>query len=120
MGGFTEQKYHAGVRIARLLNWQERLSALRDISQWELALLVGLDILQTAQSSSSGVPHEDVQRVWRGEGRGADPQQVGDILVVLLTGYLGAALPEAADSDNMASQMQVHHSWQLSRRGSAI
>ncbi len=39
----------AGVRSARLLSWQERLAALRDMLLWDHALWLGLCIYTTAQ-----------------------------------------------------------------------
>ena len=39
----------AGVRVARLMTWQERLATLRDIGRWRHALLWGLTLLEAAQ-----------------------------------------------------------------------
>ena len=58
------------------MTWQERLASLRGIGQWELALLVGLDILQTAKSAAAGTLA--AVHLWRGEGKGAEPHQVWD------------------------------------------
>ena len=45
----------AGVRIARLMTWQERLATLRDIGRWDHALLIELDLLAASQVGSSNV-----------------------------------------------------------------
>lgn len=39
--------WFAGVRSARLLTWQERLAALRDLLLWDHALWLGLHIYTT-------------------------------------------------------------------------
>ena len=39
---------HSGVRSARLLTWQERLAALRDLVLWDHALCLGLQIYKAA------------------------------------------------------------------------
>ena len=44
----------AGVRSARLLSWQERLAALRELLLWDHALWLGLRIYTAAQ------PHNKV------------------------------------------------------------
>ena len=40
---------HAGVRGARVLTWQERLGALRDMGRWEHALALALQLLESAR-----------------------------------------------------------------------
>ncbi len=46
----------AGVRSARLLSWQERLAALRELLLWDHALWLGLGIYTAAQPHHSKVP----------------------------------------------------------------
>ena len=41
-------RWCAGVRSARLLTWQERLAALRDLLLWDHALWLGLRIYAAA------------------------------------------------------------------------
>ena len=50
----------AGVRSGRLLSWQERLAALRDLGLWEHALWLGLHIFTAAQSHITKVCHPTV------------------------------------------------------------
>ena len=45
----------AGVRSARLLTWQERLAALRDLLLWDHALWLGLHIYTLACPSAAKV-----------------------------------------------------------------
>lgn len=45
----------AGVRSARLLSWQERLAALRELLLWDHALWLGLRIYTAAQPHHSKV-----------------------------------------------------------------
>ncbi len=46
----------AGVRSARMLSWQERLAALRELLLWDHALWLGLRIYTAAQPHGSKVP----------------------------------------------------------------
>ncbi len=64
----------AGLRVALLMSWQERLSGLQELGSWELALLIGLDILQTASRSKTKGARPT--GLLRGEGQGADINQV--------------------------------------------
>lgn len=59
------------------MTWQERLTGLHQLGLWEHAMLVGLDILQTA----SDTPPEEVHKrqFLRGEGVGADINQVATL-----------------------------------------
>ncbi|KAK9804391.1 hypothetical protein WJX72_010740 [[Myrmecia] bisecta] len=117
--GSPEQAYHAalagsterllllateGVRTARLLSWQERLAALRDMGAWEHALHLGLAALQVARSSQAAStpgeqtpdgPLANAELPWPGAGRGADVAAIATALQNLLLGYLDAALPQA-------------------------
>ena len=73
----------AGVKTVRLLmSWQERLAALRDIGQWELALLIGLNVWQEAGRASHDDETEEAG--WRGEGVGAEPSQVSSLELLFL------------------------------------
>ena len=56
------------------MGWQERLTGLQDLGSWELALLIGLDVLQTA--SSTKLRGAKPIGLLRGEGQGADITQV--------------------------------------------
>lgn len=60
----------AGIGVAKLMSWSERLASLRDLHQFELAILVGLDILQAASAPGSAL------HLWKAEGLDADPSQV--------------------------------------------
>lgn len=56
------------------MSWQERMTGLQDLGSWELALLVGLDSLQTA--SRFQAKGSRPAGLLRGEGQGADINQV--------------------------------------------
>ncbi|KAL0048183.1 hypothetical protein WJX82_009442 [Trebouxia sp. C0006] len=88
-----------GVRSARMLSWQERLAALRELLLWDHALWLGLRIYTAAQPhhSKAGTP-TPVLSVWREEGKGADPAAVAAALVALLLAYLDLALPEPSEA----------------------
>ena len=49
MSGLMRGCGSAGVRVARLMTWQERLATLRDIGRWSHALLSGLSLLEASQ-----------------------------------------------------------------------
>lgn len=63
-----------GVRVAKLLSWQERITSLQDLGMWELAVLLGLDIYETALTTYPEQPKP--LGALRGEGHGADVNQV--------------------------------------------
>jgi len=64
----------SGTLVARLLSWQERLTGLQELAQWEVALLVGLDILQAARDPTSVAGAS--KGLLRGEGQGANVGEV--------------------------------------------
>lgn len=114
----------AGVRVAHLMSWQERLVSLRDLGYHDAALSTGLSIYAvalatddmaavnvavTAASRAGPQPHQvahqsagsaEVSEPWPGEGRGAGAAAVSQALTSLLKGYLDAALMAcSADSE---------------------
>ncbi|DBA69468.1 TPA: hypothetical protein ACH3X2_012810 [Trebouxia sp. C0005] len=88
-----------GVRSARLLSWQERLAALRELLVWDHALWLGLRIYTAPRPphTKAGTPTAALS-VWMEEGKGADPAAVAAALVALLLAYLDLALPEPSDA----------------------
>ena len=97
----------AGVRVAVLMSWQERLSSLRTLGCHELALSAGLTILAAAKLEQrlaspavvTGTP--DAKRTataasetapWPAEGGGADVATVSQALTSLLKGHVAAVL----------------------------
>ncbi|KAL0018560.1 hypothetical protein WJX77_004866 [Trebouxia sp. C0004] len=88
-----------GVRSARLLSWQERLAALRELLLWDHALWLGLRIYMAAQPHDIKAGTQTAPlTVWREEGKGADPAAVAAALVALLLAYLDLALPEPSEA----------------------
>ena len=71
-GGF------AGTLVARLMSWRERLAGLQELAQWELALLVGLDILRAARDPMGEAGGS--RGLLRGEGQGANVGEVRHVL----------------------------------------
>ncbi|KAA6422788.1 MAG: hypothetical protein FRX49_07323 [Trebouxia sp. A1-2] len=89
----------SGVHSARLLSWQERLAALRELLVWDHALWLGLRIYTAPRPphTKAGTPTAALS-VWMEEGKGADPAAVAAALVALLLAYLDLALPEPSDA----------------------
>eukprot|EP00884_Botryococcus_braunii_P022622 jgi/Botrbrau1/9043/Bobra.0376s0020.2 len=81
-----------GLKLARMLSWQERVASLRDVGHWEAALLSAFSILRNAGPSPSPLPSDPGAVVWKGEGRGADPRAVADVIISVLLAYLEASL----------------------------
>ena len=60
------------------MSWRERLAGLQELAQWELALLVGLDILRAARDPAGAI--EVSRGLLRGEGQGANVVEVRPVL----------------------------------------
>jgi hypothetical protein len=102
----------AGVRVAVLMSWQERLSSLRTLGYHELALSAGLSVLAAAKIEQrpaspavTGTPEASRTATkalrsapWPAEGGGADVAAVSQALTSLLKGHVCAVLTAGSAS----------------------
>ena len=97
----------AGVQVAVLMSWQERLSSLRTLGCHEMALSAGLSIFAAAQldqlpASQIDTPdansHQPAQAnaPWPAEGGGANLAAVSQALTSLLKGHVAAVLDDGS------------------------